>query len=284
MNIRIYAFLITLGVLYSCTDSDPEPEIDYSPTILSPLSSADLDYESLTFSWEMPDGVILPDSVPFDFELFDLVRLEMVEDVSTFQTTYVVSNLNPYSAFFWTVSVEIGGERYFDTPSLILIQTKHKVYDGNLALVDQERIEDFSLAGYTKVNGSVAIIGFDELDINGNLEYLYVIRDRLVVANQNLENLGGLNSLDSIGADLIIGQDVGFATPYNNELLTTLDGIDSLSYVGGDVIIRKNTDLTDFCALNKLFTKGTIGGSIIIEENAFNPSRQDFLDGSCKVD
>jgi len=81
-------------------------------------------------------------------------------------------------------------------------------------------------------------------------------------ATAQINSLEGLENLQAIQGDLIISK----------TNLTNLDALASLEEVKGNVIIKNNLELRDFCGLQQLFERGSIGGTIQIEGNLINPN------------
>jgi len=135
------------------------------------------------------------------------------------------------------------------------------------------------------------------------LENLEEISENLfIIDNPFLTSLEGLESITSLGGTIVIR---------SNNLLTSLTGLDNLSSVGYILTIDRNLslsslagleglnsvpnisigidvipdsganpNLSDYCALTNLFTNGTYG-NIQIENNAYNPTVQDIINGNC---
>ncbi|MGV6832727.1 MAG: hypothetical protein ACWA5P_14340 [bacterium] len=104
-----------------------------------------------------------------------------------------------------------------------------------------------------------------------------------IAANPDLLNLGGLDSVTTIEGNLTIGFNIN---------LTNLNALSNLTTLNGDFSTlatppcnctatpRGNEVLNDFCGLQNLFTNG-IYQDVEIEDNAFNPTVQDIINGNC---
>jgi len=101
----------------------------------------------------------------------------------------------------------------------------------------QEQIDDFQAVfpNCNEIQGDVGIYGYD------------------------INNLNGLNVLNSIGGNLNIGN-----YAYNNVALTDFTGLDSLTFIGGDLNIIDNDALLNLIGLKALTS---IGGMLKINEN-----------------
>ena len=69
----------------------------------------------------------------------------------------------------------------------------------------------------------------------------------------------------------------------NNILLTNLDGLENLIQIDYALHISSNIALTDFCGLENLFINGVGPSFYTVENNAYNPTQQDIIDGNCSL-
>ena len=129
----------------------------------------------------------------------------------------------------------------------------------------------------------------DALASLAQLENLTTVLDIIIDDNDSLINLQGLEQLTQ-ARGLIVA---------NNDALQSLDGIENLTInaslftlinIGviqwegdcGGHTNGPNPNLTDLCALsNALTTYDWINNCAVIENNAYNPTPQDILDGNC---
>jgi hypothetical protein len=81
------------------------------------------------------------------------------------------------------------------------------------------------------------------------------ILGNVYLANNNLNNLQGLNGLTSIGGNVLIDY---------HQHLTSLNGLENLTYIGGDLQISEEYVLTNLSGLDNL---SAIGGSLFIGAN-----------------
>ena len=144
-------------------------------------------------------------------------------------------------------------------------------------LVDGSLIIDGGVSGATDLTGAYCLC-----EVSGNVE---------IIDNDDLEDLYGLATLQSIGEDLIIGDyeedetkigkwwdhDEDPSTPdeflvYSWECntaslgnkLESLEGLDALQSIGGDLKIVSNNNLTNMEGLENLVS---IGGSLILGDD-----------------
>jgi len=100
----------------------------------------------------------------------------------------------------------------------------------------------------------------------------------IIRSNDMLTSLSGLENLISVGYGVIIDR---------NQSLTSLSGLENLNAVSAlqigldiDPISGANPNLSDYCALANLVANGTYD-NIQIENNAYNPTIQDIINGNC---
>ncbi|WP_047546040.1 hypothetical protein [Psychroserpens sp. Hel_I_66] len=107
-------------------------------------------------------------------------------------------------------------------------------------------------------NALTSLVGFEQITQLGNLE---------ISGNQSLTNLDGLQNLITF---------TNIGSQYFPALLIGFERTDTGFETG------PCPNLTNYCALENLFINGN-GTSIeyLIENNAYNPSSQDIIDGNC---
>lgn len=93
-------------------------------------------------------------------------------------------------------------------------------------------------------------------------------------SNADLLNLDGLQALESISGRIDIE---------HNYDLENLDAMSTLSFVGWQLIIFRNFELYDLCGLQNLLIENGLHGGLSIDENAYNPTEQDIIDGNCSI-
>jgi hypothetical protein len=124
---------------------------------------------------------------------------------------------------------------------------------GDLVILSNIHIIDLTALGNLQAIGGKLKIGDNAnmLSFSG-LDNLVSVGSRVEISSSNNINMTGLESLVSIGEDLII---------IGNQNLITLTGLDSLSYIGGDLVIDVNFDLQNLNGLEELTT---IVGSLFL--------------------
>lgn len=68
-----------------------------------------------------------------------------------------------------------------------------------------------------------------------------------------------------------------------NNGITNLQGLESLESVAVDMYVRDNVDLTDLCALTLLAQNNGVNGNFSIDGNAYNPTPEDIANGACSL-
>ena len=108
----------------------------------------------------------------------------------------------------------------------------------------------------TYLSGDVTILGDDITSMEGLNEITSVEGNLMIIGNELLNDLTGLDNLNTIGGSLSIGN-----TWYNNPRLTNLTGLEGLTSIVGGLSISNNDSLTSLTGLDNL---NTIGGSLSI--------------------
>ena len=122
-----------------------------------------------------------------------------------------------------------------------------------------------SLTSALIINNNDALLNFEGFN---SMEYINA--ELIIVGNDKLEALN-LQNLKTVNNSLTIG---------NNNSLTSLDGLNNLIYVREDFEVSTNPLLSDFCAVSQ-FVINQGFGSLYIEDNLYNPTAQDFINGDC---
>jgi hypothetical protein len=132
-------------------------------------------------------------------------------------------------------------------------------------------IKGIDIANNSSLNSIEGLINITH--ITGNAGRLFIFN------NATLSSLYGLNNIvDAASLDIA-----------NNGALVSLDGLESFMSLNGNsnglnafLSIDANSQLSDYCALQNLFTNGNYSlENIFISNNAFNPTVQNIIDGNC---
>lgn len=156
-----------------------------------------------------------------------------------------------------------------------------------------------SLSGISHLqnfDGTLYIESNSSLTGLNDLQNLSSIGGGLVISyNDGLTSLEGLNNLTNVGGSLIIKENdymitmsglnglisAGMVEIHGNGNINNLDALVQLSNIQTDLEITRNALLTDFCGLQNLVDQNGIGGVFIAEQNAYNPTLQNLIDGNC---
>ena len=183
----------------------------------------------------------------------------------------------------------------------------------NNALLSLEGLADIEYLEYLAIYNNSSLISLTGLSNIETVDFLYVsgnstlnsldglqnISDVFhmeIIDNQSLESVDGLPAFLNNG-DLWIYDNPNLLSlqgsehlnqlsnlEMSNNGLTSLEGINNLTSINSLYISRIEHDgnefLVDFCALQNLFTSGTYE-TVVITNNAFNPTIQDIIDGNC---
>ena len=143
----------------------------------------------------------------------------------------------------------------------------------NINIINNPALKNLEgLENITRVIDRLNIVENRIQNINelSNLKYVGAL---LISDNQGLENLGGLIKLETITGSLRIK---------DNQGLKNLDDLQNLNYVGS-LIVDSNTNLSDLCGLRNLLINNGLQGDYWVSNNAYNPTKQDIIDGNCRL-
>ncbi|HPF11959.1 MAG TPA: hypothetical protein PKW08_10790 [Flavobacteriaceae bacterium] len=128
------------------------------------------------------------------------------------------------------------------------------------------------------------------------LSNINVFQELTITENESLQNLIGLGSITKVNIHIEIKRNnsltdlvglenletsPGIFTIDGNLNLNNLNGLEGLTHIYSLRIVN-NTNLTDFCSLQNLLTTDTNTGFYAFE-NAYNPTKQDIIDGNCSL-
>lgn len=149
---------------------------------------------------------------------------------------------------------------------------------GDLSISNFPLVTSLNSLGNFSINGSLSISSMNNLnDLSGLSINNSSLAGLFVQRCDSLTNLGGLESLSSVNGNIFLIQ---------NELITSVNGLENLVSVSGNLSIGAggiggNTSLTDFCALQNLLQNNGLQGNFSVQNNAYNPTQQDIIDGNC---
>lgn len=132
----------------------------------------------------------------------------------------------------------------------------------NANLASLQGLENLSEIDDLRIQQNPNLINLNGVESITALEYLEV------GGNDNLESLEGLNNLNTVTPSSF-----SFPPEILIGYLTTADF--------NDLPIAPNPNLTNFCAIENLINNLNSEVEVLIENNGYNPSLQDFADGNC---
>lgn len=166
------------------------------------------------------------------------------------------------------------------------------VFSGNEALTNID-----GLSHLTALTGDLEIGACGSLKDLSGLKGLTSIGGRFQLGfNRGLTSLEGLSGLSTVGGELrLVNNDfllniddlsgltsLGSLDIEGEGSITNVDGLINVTSIAGDLEITRTT-ITDFCGLETVVNAGGIGGDYIVEQNEYNPTLQDILDGNCSL-
>ena len=129
------------------------------------------------------------------------------------------------------------------------------IYVGDVLLETQYEVEEFSLLGYSIINGNLRIgPEYNNGGVEDDIVNVYSLNTLTkvtgsfnMVNNSSLQDLGGLHNLTDV---------LGNFTIEDNGMLYNLYWLNSLNYVGGNLTLTSNDDLTTVDGLQNLQSIG----------------------------
>jgi len=126
-----------------------------------------------------------------------------------------------------------------------------------------------------QINGSIEITNNTYLmDISAISSISTIYGSIIISGNNYLSDLTGLENLTNVGNHFTIK---------NQAYIYFLDELENLQFVGGNFTIVNIPNLFSFCGITNLVTNGEIIGDYIVENNLYNPTQQDIIDGNCDL-
>ncbi len=129
------------------------------------------------------------------------------------------------------------------------------------------------LPNFTNIPGNLTIRFNNQLNDITTLSSVNEIGgDLLIHQNDFLPLLSGLENLSQIGGDIIIS---------NQIFLFNINEFSNLNMVTGDLNIINNPQLFNLCGIENLIINNGLEGDYLVEDNVYNPTIQDIIDGNC---
>lgn len=145
----------------------------------------------------------------------------------------------------------------------------------NNALIDFTYFSNLNSVHGLYIDGNMQL-----KDLSGLENLVQVKRDIVILRNENLESLNGINNIGFSGGTPRLYK----IAISNNDKITNLDALENVTLEDGRLYVALNPELVNLCGLTKLIKKIDSEGlstTTTIEDNKFNPTFQDILDGNC---
>jgi len=173
------------------------------------------------------------------------------------------------------------------------ISYSQSIFEGDVVLLTQEDVDDFTANSYEQIVGDLTI-GGDNSDISSliGLTTLNSINGNLRLSGcPILISLEGLNNLQTLNSDFIFGLDnvenfigldsltsIGGTFLSESLSLKSFQGLESLANVSGTLALLASPNVVDFSGLNSLLT---LGGLYVFNNQSFgnNPVGLESLNG-----
>lgn len=156
----------------------------------------------------------------------------------------------------------------------------------------------------TSISGLKGLEIISSLNINNNpalnslegLNNLAIVMRSLDIGRTNINNLDELNNLisarqftiyrnsrlDNING-LINLQTVNHSFQINENPIRNLDGLSGLISLDAKLYVTNNQFLTNLCGLQPVIVQNDQITRYTVENNAYNPTKQDIIDGNCAL-
>ena len=245
-------------------------EIDHGTIRLTKVAEelADLDNEVKGF---MEEHKIFYGDVSIssneDYQLFVKRQYKAILGALKIQGTDL-ENLEGLESITSVGSLEIDSNRFLKNTEGL---NNLAIINGDFIIIGNALLEEISPFKVKKINGFFGLRSNPLLKDLKGLQHITNIDGLFYLDyNHSLTNLDGLKNLSYVYSVIIAG---------NNSLIN-LDGLNNLARIERSLEISKNTNLSSFSGLQKLFKNGDFKGSYECLGNAFNPSKNDLETGN----
>jgi hypothetical protein len=170
---------------------------------------------------------------------------------------------------------------------------------GNFLIEDNPNLINIeSLRNLTTINDYLYINNNDQLtNLNGLENIISISGDLGIFSNEILRDINSLQNLTSIGKRLLFENNPSLLDFNLSSLtviaerldirhcpnITHLNSLTNLQTIGTDIYLSSNFNLIDFCGLQSLLIDNGLGGNYTAIYNAYNPTKQDIIDGNCSL-
>lgn len=216
--------------------------------------------------------------------LVSLIDLEKLESVGylKIQHSELITSLNGLESLR-----TLNGLGLHNLTSLnsieVLLNVTNSIWDFNIQIENCPLLTSLSGLENVTFTWRVNLYRNKALTSLDGLQNLTNVNQLIIDGCDSLINLEGLNSIENTLA--LLDNDTYFISIFNNSSLISLKGLENLMHLNWLYIGSPNSpnmQLLDLCALQNVFTNGTYDvNHVNIENNAFNPTVQDLIDGNC---
>lgn len=273
-------------ILYSCSkENNEEPEVIYDGSIWFKTQEQVDDfgkegYTKILGNVIIDDNEIDPNSLITN--LNSLSTLKLIDGNLGISKTTELTNLDGLNNLFYIKYLSIVGN-----DKLLNIDGLKNVSSDLEALYIRENysLENIDgLKNISGVNNGIRLIVNPKLKNIDGLMNLKNVKGEIQIIISNIINLNALINLSSPIESLTITQ---------NPRLKSLSGLDNIPSVENGLFVNNNETLSDLCGV-KTIVKQIIDFSnkeenmdlfpipFGIGNNAYNPTKQDYIDGNCK--
>ncbi len=222
----------------------------------------------------------LPGSIQFE-DNYELTSIEALSNVTSVGNIFLLRNINleSYNGLE-NAQIQEGGRLSLVGNWLIedasILSNIIPQYLESLRLAGccnsnstPQALNDLSFLSNLNSIGSININQYQGTSLNGL--HNITTADNVFLQLENLfTSLDGLSGLQTVNEVLAIGI---------NPIIIDLSGLENITEINS-LWINNNEMLTGFCAVEDLIINGIVE-DLVINDNAYNPTMQDFIDGNC---
>ena len=201
-----------------------------------------------------------------DYQLFVKRQYKAILGALIIHSTDL-ENLEGLESITSVGSLEINSNRFLKNTEGL---NNLAIINGDFIIIGNTLLEEISPFKVKKINGFFGLRSNPLLKDLKGLQHITNIDGLFYLDyNHSLTNLDGLKNLSYVYSVIIA----------RNNALINLDGLNNLARIESSLEINKNTNLSSFRGLQKLFKNGDFKGSYECLGNAFNPSKNDLETG-----
>lgn len=203
--------------------------------------------------------------------LEDVARLEVYRN-SALQHIDHLSGLTTVGALFVSDNAELT-----NLDGLSNLNSAYEIAIGEMPLL----ADIDALSNITNLEGGFGISDCPSLTNLNGISGLSGTTGNLQI--WNMDGITDLSAFSKVTSVELAAGTYGYLQIRENDALTILTGLENITAVMEDTEIRDNRNLTNLCAISNLVVNGGIGRDLVVLENAYNPSQQDFQQGICEA-